>query len=425
MKVLILAYDFPPYTSMGGQRPFGWYRYLHESGIAPTVVTRHWHPQTQSKIDYCRTCGTESSTETSAYGTIVRVPYRANLRDSILVTYGPDRFAILRQLLSLWYALAQFVSFLFDNRSNIYHEADNLLSTDTYDLIIATGEPFILFRYAYLLSKKHHVPWVADYRDCWSDNYEVLQAGGLNKVIYQNYFRYFEKKYVSSAQAITTAAPVFKTELSKMFPEKDISVIYNGFDRGQEDAESAPVLPNSQLTIGFAGTIYGFQPIEFFLSGLSLFIAQYPGAHIKAVFWGADYSESQRNRIRKFIPDLDPYIETTARLDKKTLFEQMKSADMFLILDNKGMISGKLYEYLLFNKKIMMAGRDYGAMEEILKTTDAGIICAGPDEIAQSLGDCYKEWLQTGGISCNTKNLDFFSRKAQAHRFAEVLKEYV
>jgi len=27
-KVLILAYDFPPYVSVGGMRPYNWYRYL-------------------------------------------------------------------------------------------------------------------------------------------------------------------------------------------------------------------------------------------------------------------------------------------------------------------------------------------------------------------------------------------------------------
>jgi len=421
MKVLILAYDFPPYTSMGGQRPYGWYRYLHESGIDPTVVTRHWHPQTQSKIDYCRSCGTETTIENAVHGTVVRVPYRANLRDRLLIRFGLDRFARLRKLQSLWYSVAQFISFLFDNKSYIHHEADRLLASEKFDFIIATGEPFILFRYAYLLSKKHQIRWVTDYRDCWSDNYEVNQNGGFNKLLYRHYFRYFEKKYVSTAVAITTAAPVFMTELIKLFPNKNISVIYNGFDRDSPDLEAPAPMPNSKLTIGFAGTIYGFQPIEIFLAGLELFVAKYPQADISTVFWGADYTASQRDRIVNFSPALSPYIQTTARLDKKPLFEQMNQADMFLILDNKGMISGKLYEYLLFNKKIIMAGRDFGAMEEILNNTNAGIVCASPEEIAASLQICYSEWLKDGKIVAELVNVEHYSRKEQTNRFAAML----
>lgn len=41
-KVLILAYDFPPYVSVGGLRPYSWYKYFKEFGLYPIVVTRQW-----------------------------------------------------------------------------------------------------------------------------------------------------------------------------------------------------------------------------------------------------------------------------------------------------------------------------------------------------------------------------------------------
>ena len=43
IKVLILAYDFPPYISVGAQRPYYWYRYFKEFGIDPVVVSRQWN----------------------------------------------------------------------------------------------------------------------------------------------------------------------------------------------------------------------------------------------------------------------------------------------------------------------------------------------------------------------------------------------
>mgnify|MGYP001445437583 FL=1 len=41
-KVLILAYDFPPYNSIGAQRPYSWLKYFNEFGFQPIIVTRHW-----------------------------------------------------------------------------------------------------------------------------------------------------------------------------------------------------------------------------------------------------------------------------------------------------------------------------------------------------------------------------------------------
>jgi len=41
-KVLILAYDFPPYVSAGGLRPYYWYLYLKEFGVEPVVITWQW-----------------------------------------------------------------------------------------------------------------------------------------------------------------------------------------------------------------------------------------------------------------------------------------------------------------------------------------------------------------------------------------------
>jgi hypothetical protein len=47
-KLLILAYDFPPYVSVGavlslskyGLRPYNWYRYLKAYDVEPIVITR-------------------------------------------------------------------------------------------------------------------------------------------------------------------------------------------------------------------------------------------------------------------------------------------------------------------------------------------------------------------------------------------------
>ena len=51
-KILILAYDFPPYVSVGGLRPYSWFLYLKEFGVEPIVITRQWSNFYGSHLDY-------------------------------------------------------------------------------------------------------------------------------------------------------------------------------------------------------------------------------------------------------------------------------------------------------------------------------------------------------------------------------------
>ena len=45
-KVLILCNDFPPVNSIGAERPYSWYKYFHNSGYYPIIITKN---QIQSK----------------------------------------------------------------------------------------------------------------------------------------------------------------------------------------------------------------------------------------------------------------------------------------------------------------------------------------------------------------------------------------
>src|SRR5262249_45098538 len=144
--------------------------------------------------------------------------------------------------------------FYFDNRSNIYTEARKVLSENRYDAIIATGEPFILFRYARLLSKEFDVPWIADYRDGWSTD-RINPPKSIAEKLVIRHARYLEKKLVEDAAMITTASPTYKNDLQKLFPAKHIEVVYNGFDN--DTVQALPEIEQDKQTfrIAYAGTI--------------------------------------------------------------------------------------------------------------------------------------------------------------------------
>ena len=112
-KLLILAYDFPPYVSVGGLRPYAWYRYLKEYGVEPVVVTRQWGNKYGNELDYIAPGeSNETIVETTEYGTIIRTPYKPNLANRIMLKYGRNKFAMIRKMVTAWYEFMQFLFFV-------------------------------------------------------------------------------------------------------------------------------------------------------------------------------------------------------------------------------------------------------------------------------------------------------------------------
>src|SRR5262249_29179068 len=146
-------------------------------------------------------------------GRIVRLPFTPNARDRMLVRHGPDRMRLPRRALSLWHQAAQFATFWGDARADVFRKADELLAAEKFDLILATGEPFVLFRYASILSKRHGVPWVADYRDLWRLNHIRAKSGGLDRALLAWEGR-FERKYLANAAFATTVSDELAASLS-------------------------------------------------------------------------------------------------------------------------------------------------------------------------------------------------------------------
>src|ERR1700752_4271608 len=214
-KVLILAYDFPPYVSVGGLRPYCWFKYLKEFGIHPIVVTRQWENKHGNHLDYISAgSSNESIIEESQYGTVVSAPYHPNLANKIMLKYGNTKFKLLRKIISAYYEFTQFI-FPVGPKASIYFAANEYLKKNSVDAIIATGDPFVLFKYASQLGRKYNVPWIADYRDPWSQNLNIQK-----NVFLKQWHSFFEKKYLSSVYAITTVSNFLESKRSTIVKNK-------------------------------------------------------------------------------------------------------------------------------------------------------------------------------------------------------------
>lgn len=423
-KVLILAYDFPPYNTVGAQRPYGWYKYFKSFGFYPVVITRCWDENIKTPTDALKSSKEQNIiTEETDAGTIIKTPYKANLRDKIILKYGYKRFVFLRRLLTFFYSFLQYICFYVDNKSSIYKSAKKYLNENSCDYIIATGEPFILFRYASKLSKKFKIPWIADYRDGWTTNYSILHnISKIDFFLLKNFFQKLEKRFVKSASFITTTSDVIKEDLSELHLQKNIHIIFNGFFKELYDEPDIVGLKQNTefLEIAYAGTLYPFQPLEIFLEGFYQFVKKHKQPPVKIIFYGVDYYFNQSKRILSYNSEIKRYIEIIQRIPHKELLIKLKRANVLLLLTCKEG-TAKIFDYLPLNRKILLVIKGHGYLEKVLKETNGGIICKNSDNVLNSLSILYEEFLKNREIPHQTINYEIYSRENQTKILAELL----
>lgn len=435
--VLILAYDFPPFVSVGGLRPYSWYKYLSEFGVYPIVISRQYQIMYHNSLDYVNEGWSITyEYEDSEQGLIIRTPYKPNLSNRLLLKYGMKRFVFIRKCITAWYEFFQW--FLITGpKKELYKAADEYLKKNKVDAIIATGEPFVLFRYASILSKKHGIPWIADYRDPWSNHFERKLRFLLP------FHRLLEKKYVGSAFIITTVSDFCNSKISDIFNNKKVYVIPNGYDPDALSSIKQNIPDKELLKIAFVGTIYRWHSFYSFLKIINSFVKKHGNPSIQLNFFGINNEEEIRSIIEKDFIALKHYVSIKSRLPNAELIKELSLNHVFLLFNDYSIVGTKIYDYLALQRKILLCyGNDPEAMQlkqkyysigeyksgnqqaqaTIINETNSGIVVQNATHLQAVLEELYKEFMQTGTIACNTKGFEKYSRKHQAERLAEIIK---
>jgi glycosyltransferase involved in cell wall biosynthesis len=295
-KILILAYDFPPFVSVGGLRPYNWHQYFSENDLYPIVVTRQWENKFGNELDYVAAGSSlEVIVEESLEGRILRTPYSPNLSNRLLLKHGPTKYRLVRKVITGIFEVLQF-HFNVGPKVAIYKTAKDYLRSNEVDLIIATGDPFVLFRYASKLSDEFDVPWIADYRDPWSQGLVVKKKSLLSLLQ-----RFNEKRFVTKASMITTVDELFRTKIKTIFPDHRIEIIPNGYDpKAVQDASSVNQ-KNDKLRFALVGTIYKWHPIRHFLETFKTFLDQVNAEEVEIHFIGTNINEELQQCVHRKI----------------------------------------------------------------------------------------------------------------------------
>ena len=363
-NILVISYYWPPSGGPGVQRVLKFSKYLKKLGWEPIVLTAKdgdFPVKDHSLNDDAKTTQAYFVKSISLHklyswiaGKKTTPTYQlsSSSEDSIIVKF----IRWIRNNLIVpdgrigWYP-------------NAVKKGSDIIKQNNIRVIFSSAPPYTVHLIARTLSKKHGVPWVADFRDPWTDrfyNYENKRLW-LTKLIDS----YLERKVINDATALTTVSKTISEYYKKTF-----NVIHNGYD--EEDFSLVNKTENNNVVISYIGTMTKSQnPLMFFESIYEL--------NLKEKKYQIDLIGNIHPDIKYYIEakKYDNFIKTKPYIPHKDAIKKMCESDFLLLVipnteKNKGIITGKLFEYIRSMRKIIMIGPPTSDAAKIIAQTNSG-----------------------------------------------------
>ena len=364
-KVLVISYYWPPSGGPGVQRVLKFCKYLNKFGWEPIVLTvkdGDFPAKDYSLNEEAKTVKAYYAKSISFHRfynwiagkkTTPTHHLSSSTKDSIIVKL----FRWIRNNLIVpdgrigWYP-------------NAVSKGDDIIKQNNIRVIFSSAPPYTVHLIAMKLSKKHSIPWVADFRDPWVDrfyNYENKRLW-LTKLVDSS----LEKRVINNASALTTVSKTISG-----YYEKPFSVIHNGYD--EKDFTSVNKKEKNTVVISHIGTMTKSQnPSMFFQSINELNLNQEK--------YRIDLIGNIHPDIKSYIQNnkFDNFIKIKPYIPHKDAIRKMCDSNFLLLVipntkKNMGIVTGKLFEYIRSMRKIIMIGPPNSDAAKIIAQTNSGI----------------------------------------------------
>lgn len=276
------------------------------------------------------------------------------------------------------------------------------------------------------LKKKLNIPWLADFRDPWTeiDFYDKLRLTRLA----DRKHKMLEKEVLSKADSVITVGRHLAGRL-EFLGAPNVEIIPNGFD--EDDFTFLPVVPDKYFTVTHIGSINSDRNPETLWKVISGLLEKNHSIKeaLRLQFVGkTDYSVMEN--LKKY--NLEAYAEFISYLPHIEALRIAASSSALLLLINQtpnrqGIVTGKLFEYLATGRPVICIGPVDGEAALILNETKRGRTFEYHDleSMTQWLEVLYNDYiaekLQTKPLADVLK----YSRQAQAKQLAALIHSLV
>jgi len=407
-KVLMIAHQFPPIGGSGVQRTVKFIKYLPFFGWEGTVFTR----QAKKAQLTDRTLSSDIPENTDIHRSSAW-----DLSEWVFPLNLPGKFVRRRVLIPdgerLWEFFAE-------------KKAVSIAEHGDFQMLYSTSQPFSTHLLAMHIKKNiPHLPWVADFRDEWTNNAFVkaycYRPSRVKKEIE------LERKVFELADAVIINTPFMRNNAIKDNPDlkHKFHVIPNGFD--SEDFEGiSPGEGNDKFTLTYTGLIYGNTSPETVLKAVSKLVAEnrVELSKVKMRFIGRFKVEELYQKAK--IYNLPEVIEALPYMPHRESIRNLMRSDAVLLLLGKGteaIYTGKLMEYINTGKPILASIPADGAAAALIAETKTGFVadCGDVDATARHFLFMYEKWCKGEELfTPDRENISHYERKELTKKLAEI-----
>ena len=425
-KALIITYYWPPAGGPGVQRALKFVKYLPQFGWEPIVLTVE---NPDSPVDD-KSLFDDIPKGTKIYKTKALEPFELYKKFMGKKSNSkiPNDVLLSKNDLSLKDKIAQWVRLnLFIPDAKIgwkryaVEKGLKIIEEEKIDVIFTTSPPQTVSLIGQTLSKRTGVKWIADFRDPWMEivYYQNIKRSLITTKIDSS----LEKKVFSNANGVVTISDDMIRLFKSKAPNQHYHLIPNGFD--ESDFGNFERKKNDSFTIAYTGSISKDRVPYVLFFALDKLINNDGIKNIRLDFAGrycSEFmSEIEKNNLSQ-IADLKgfvPHNEST---------QILQNADVLLLVvddvpNNKGFLTGKLFEYMGGKQPIFAIGPVNGDANEFIKKSNSGAMVDYKDEEGayKLLKEMYENW--KANSSSYTFEAEQFSRKNLTKKLAKVFEE--
>jgi glycosyltransferase involved in cell wall biosynthesis len=357
---LIITYYWPPAGGPGVQRVLKFVKYLPQFGWEPVVLTvaNGEYPAIDHSLEKDIPEGIK------VYKTKTIEPFsifkffkkEKNIPTYILNEHGNKIFKLIRFYLfpidarQLWCRIA-------------VRKGLEIIKEDKPILIFTSSPPHSINKIGLALKLKTGLPWVADFRDPWTNAFWLKDLKKYNYPYSKN--KYWEKKVIDFSDAVITISQLYAKEF---LTKKDkFQIIPNGFE---SNLKKNIIKSKDNFKIGFFGTWSPVQyPKHFFNALKSISVSHKIEFHV----WGNIAPEIIK-KIRSH--ELNNIFKINGYVKHQEAVEQMQNMNLLVFFTPNniegGMIPLKVFEYLSSNTSIMGVVNNNTEVTKLIESAGIG-----------------------------------------------------
>ncbi len=412
-RVLMIAYQFPPVGGSGVQRTLKFTKFLSGYGWLPEVVTRDDGRMAQRD----ETLLPEVPREVR----VIRTPAHD-------LTSWPGKLALVGKFIA-WKLLVPDGEIPW--MRGAVQAARKRMVAGGIDVVYTTSYPYTDHLIGLALKKNFPgVPWVADFRDEWTNNPYLLDhphpAWRMKRE------RQMERRVLEQADVLITNSPGMKDNFVRSYPQLHLQermhVIPNGFDPDDFTLIQKTKPANQRFTITYTGALYGRRKPDLFIKAVGRLVTgkRIPEEQMLLRFIGSYKPEALQTLARE--NGMASCLHLVGYLPHGECLQAMAASDALLLLEGGGpgseaFFTGKVFEYIHTGKPILAVVPSQGAAAGVVRDTCTGLVCDTDDieGIMEGIVAFHAAWAE-GRVPCEPRHdqIAVYDRRVLTKRLAEL-----